>query len=122
MNDSEAQVQEKAQPIKLTRRYYRFEIDDLMKNNDKITSDFVVLLRRIVGAHVDCTAEPEATPQLIELAKLNKQYLQAGIELGGETYGIMVYIPNLVCKKERKPLFCLIPQFPEGRLRYLDDI
>lgn len=108
--------------IRLTSSGYWMQIDELEKDG-KLPAELGRLLKELVNSHLNNTARPTATPHLIELAK---QHLQGGIELSDSAmdlaYDVMVYTPNRGCEKEQRLFFILIHKYPEGRMRYLDEV
>jgi hypothetical protein len=107
-------------PLKLSSSGYWKQIDDLEKDGI-LPWELGSLLKEIISSFFSRAIPAEATSHLVELAK---QYLQGGIELSNSAmdcfYDVMVFVPN--AEKNLRSFFLLVRKYPEGRLKYLDEI
>lgn len=107
-------------PLKLSSGNYRQEIDN-MEREGSLPVELGSLLKGIIAAFFSRSDPAEATSHLIGLAK---QYVQRGIELNSPAvsfqYDVMVFDPAPGNKSH--PFFLLVRKYPDGRLRYLDEI
>ena len=79
--------------------------------------ELVMFLRGAVGNHISGYRQETATPRMIELAK---EFLQKGIQIGEESYDIMVCKPY--DKKTGRAFFVLAPKWPGGELHRLSEL
>lgn len=109
-------------PIKLTNSGWWQQIDALQQNGT--LPDIVgCLLKGLVSSHMFKTIPPTATPNSIMLAK---KYLRGGIEISDSAidtlYDVVVYTPDNGKENDLRHFFFLIHKYPNGRLKYLDEL
>jgi hypothetical protein len=107
--------------LKLTNSGYWNEIDEFAKDG-KIPQELGDILGEIINSHRRKTTPHRATPRLI---KMMKQHLSGGVMLTcpeeDRCYDVMIFIPD-VGRSELRPFFLLVPKYPGGRLKHLDEI
>lgn len=104
--------------IYLTYSNYRQELIRFWRSFG-MPRDLIDCLIELVSSHIHSLTPPEATPQLIELAK---RFLRNGIVLADSysktTYDVMVFVPNPGEEKGTRSFFRLIRKWPGGELKY----
>lgn len=80
-------------------------------------SEVLPLTRGLISAMANKTTMPEATPELIRLAK---EHLAHGISVGDTLYEVMVFVPDGV--ENRRAFFVLVPVYPGGELKRLREL
>ena len=112
--------------IELTTEKYWQELEALAMDG-KIDMGLSNMLKALICSHLRDTNPPTANTELIKLAK---EQLKDGIWLrevnektGAQYYlDIMVYVTNEDPSEGLRKVFKLIPKYPNGRLKYLDDL
>ena len=83
-----------------------------------LPQDIIVLLRGLIGCYLGSAILPDATPQLITLAK---EYLSKGIWIGNnDLFDVMVYMPNN--PTFHRSFFALANKWPGGELKRLSEL
>ncbi len=120
--ENSAQMKTATASLKLTTWAYWEELDELMED-DRIQVELGMCLRALISSHINKTIPPEASSTLVQIAK---NHLAGGIILsdsaGEQFYDLMVFVPDAGGEATRRSFFRLIPKYPGGRFKYLNDI
>ncbi|MBI2472960.1 hypothetical protein HYV70_00180 [Candidatus Uhrbacteria bacterium] len=107
-------------PIKLTVANHWQELDEMEKNGD-LPGELARHLKQLIGCHLKQMIHPAVSAEILRLAKA---HLKAGILITDEKrcfeqlYEIVLFQGD----EQARLFFHLIPKYPHGRFRYLDEI
>ena len=109
-------------PIKLTTSNYFNQINILVEAG-KIPLELAGVLMELVNSHIHNRIRPTAEPRIVAQAK---DFLIGGILLSDSAcdthYDVMVYVPDVGMRESRRQFFTLIKKYPDGSLRYLNEV
>lgn len=81
--------------------------------------ELVAMVRGLVSATTHHMITPAASPHLIGLAKV---HLANPIALGEKVYSLAVYVPDQGEEERRRTFFVLIPSYPGGKIKRLEEL
>ena len=90
---------------------------EIYERKGRLPSKLVSLLRELVSATMHSYIAPAATSRLISLSK---KHLIGGISLNEKCFDVMVHVPDDT--KHWRPFFVLVPKWPGGELKRLNEL
>ena len=107
-------------PIKLTVADNWQELDQLEKSG-VLPGELARHLKSLIGCHLKNMIHPTVSAEILRLAKT---HVKEGILITDEEH-CFEQLYDLVLfqgSEQARPFFHLIPKYPHGRFRYLDEI
>jgi len=101
----------------LTLEYWWEEIGKIGDANGW-SGELIGALRSLISATLKNAITPAAEPDLIDQAK---KYLSKGIALGEKLYSIAVVWPETNYDGFARKFFVLVPKYPNGIIKRLDE-
>lgn len=98
--------------IRVSSRFYWNNLDNL-----DIPHELRILLRGIIGCHLSSSIMPAANAREVRLAQ---EHLSQGIWIDERPHTVMVFVP--VDPVAYRSFFALMPGWPNGTLRRLEEI